>query len=148
MPCLNFSQHERQAKEARTFTKANPSWACAHAPKMEEACKGNSPGGSQKSRREVGSQGVSPWFPSWLLLGECQEVADSHSAARCAAPRDRKLNLKLLFLLTRTRETVCASVEEIAGNLIPSNLFTFLFIFVDKIPPKYVIIERTKKNRH
>jgi len=29
-----------------------------------------------KSRRAVGSQGVSPWFPSWLLLGECQEVAD------------------------------------------------------------------------
>jgi len=59
--CLKFSQHERQAKKARAFAKTNPSWACAHAPKMEEAWEGKSPGGSQKA--------VGRWGPKGCPLG-------------------------------------------------------------------------------
>ena len=63
--CLAFSHHERQAGKARVLTKTNPSWVCAHAPKMEEACESKSPGGSQKAVGGRGHRGC----PLGSLLG-------------------------------------------------------------------------------
>jgi len=51
---LSTAVTTRGGGQNKSVCHANPSWACAYAPKMEDACESTSPDGSQKSRREIG----------------------------------------------------------------------------------------------
>ena len=54
--CISRRQLPRAASvKSKSVCPATPSWACAYAPKMAEACESTSPDGSQKA---VGMQGV------------------------------------------------------------------------------------------
>jgi hypothetical protein len=50
---------------AKDLTNANPSWACAYAPKMEEFCRTNSP---TVCRKTVGSRGFPGGTPGRVFL--------------------------------------------------------------------------------
>ena len=79
----NFKQ-KRESKSRcshSAFCILHSAFCIFLAPQMEDACK-STPRRSLSERREIrGIQGGKPWFPSWLLLGKCQEVASKTQIA-------------------------------------------------------------------
>ena len=124
--CLAFSQHERQAGKAKAFAMTNPSWACAHAPKMEEACEGKKTTALKKPSGGGVPRGV-PLVPFLATSWGTPRSSINLPAARCqiwqanakfCSPaehgrhasmntklvrrtKERKLNFKQPLLLTR-----------------------------------------------
>ena len=49
-----------KGRDSNSFCHADPSWACAYAPKMEEACEGKNPDGDGKPSGCRGFPGGTP----------------------------------------------------------------------------------------
>ena len=111
VPCDRWNL--KQDGIAKSFASANPSWACAYAPKMEEFCKTLFFRRSSSERRTAreASEGTSG-FPSWLLLGKRQEVA-SNTAQRGAQLDEVEVGC------TRVRRRSCGKFSYPSSTLYP-----------------------------